>query len=139
MGARGSSRRAARAPARRSSPAEQPAGGGARLGTRPGGHGGHHGDDAWGLGTIAGLVHAAVVGLVFMPMMPGMHPRMEHTLVGAGAPAEGGTVAIDDRGEVRLSAPGPLGEGWGGMTPIGMLMGHAVDGVVAALVYGWVS
>ncbi|MGH9183944.1 MAG: YqhR family membrane protein [Acidimicrobiales bacterium] len=94
---------------------------------------------SWLVGVAIGLAHGAIVGLVFMPMMPLMHPRMEHDLVGAGTPAERATVATDSRGEVHLSAPGVLGKGWGSMTPAGILIGHAVYGVVLALVYGWIN
>lgn len=34
-----------------------------------------------------------------------------------------------------LAAPGVLGSRWGGMTPVGLLMGHVAYGIVAALVY----
>ncbi|MBW3669185.1 MAG: hypothetical protein KY443_08230 [Actinobacteria bacterium] len=56
-----------------------------------------------------------------------------------GGSVDAATVAADDRGELRLSAPGVLGKDWGGMTPVGMLMGHAAYGSVLALVYGWVA
>ncbi len=92
------------------------------------------GSSAWGVGLAIGVVHGLAVGLVFMPMMPAMHPRMEAQLVGAGAPADGAVVQ-EVGGEVRLSGPGILGKDWGGMTPAGLLMGHAVYGLVLALVY----
>jgi len=90
------------------------------------------GSSAWPVGVAIGV--GLAVGLVFMPMMPAMHPRMEAQLVGAGAPAEGAVVQ-EVGGEVRLSGPGVLGKDWGGMTPAGLLMGHAVYGLVLALVY----
>lgn len=71
------------------------------------------------------LVHGLVVGLVVMPVM---HPRM------TGEPAFAGTVDITG-GHVELAAPGVLGARWGGMTPVGLDMGHAVYGLVVALVY----
>lgn len=83
---------------------------------------------AWIAGLGVGLAHGALVGLVFMPMMPVMHPRM--SAAGAGEPS----VSVEG-GEVRLSAPGVLGARWGAMTPVGVLMGHAVYGLVVALVY----
>jgi hypothetical protein len=92
------------------------------------------GSSTWPVGVAIGVVHGLAVGLVFMPMMPAMHPRMEAQLVGAGAPAEGAVVQ-EVGGEVRLSGPGVLGKDWGGMTPAGLLMGHAVYGLVLALVY----
>ena len=92
------------------------------------------GSSAWPVGVLIGVVHGLAVGLVFMPMMPSMHPRMDAQLVGAGAPAHGAVVQ-EVGGEVRLSGPGVLGKDWGGMTPAGLLMGHAVYGLVLALVY----
>lgn len=78
----------------------------------------------WLTGLAIGVVHGVVVGIVFMPMMPAMHPRM------------GGAVAADQRGVgIRLSSPGVMGKNWGSMTPMGVLMGHAVYGIVLALVY----
>jgi hypothetical protein len=61
-------------------------------------------------------------------MMPAMHPRM------SGPTPADGPVSLE-AGEVHLSAAGPFGAAWGGMTPVGMIMGHAVYGVVLALVY----
>lgn len=84
------------------------------------------GSAAWWVGLVIGLAHGALVGLVFMPMMPAVHPRM------ASRPA--GTSAVSGGG-VQLSHPGVLGSQWGAMTPVGLLMGHAVYGLVLALVY----
>jgi hypothetical protein len=36
---------------------------------------------------------------------------------------------------VTISAPALFGTGWGAMTPTGVLVGHAVYGVVLAVVY----
>lgn len=79
---------------------------------------------SWLTGLGIGIVHGFVVGVMFMPMMPAMHPRM-------GEPA----VVGEHSGEVRLSSPGLMGKNWGSMTPMGVLMGHAVYGVVLALLY----
>ncbi|MGE0795352.1 MAG: hypothetical protein AB7I38_17865 [Dehalococcoidia bacterium] len=96
-------------------------------------------DDSWWVGALFGLAHGVILGVVFMPMMPAVHPRMRHELVGVAVPGGRGTVAVDEAGEVQLAAPGVLGMRWGGMTPVGMLMGHVVYGLVAALVYGAVA
>jgi hypothetical protein len=85
------------------------------------------GSASWLVGLVIGLVHGAAVGLVFMPMMAAMHPRM------SSAPTAG---ANGHAGEVHLSAPGVFGSHWGAMTPVGLLAGHAVYGVVVALIYG---
>jgi hypothetical protein len=92
-------------------------------------------DDSWWIGLSIGVVHALIAGVMFMPMMPKMHPRMSVQPVGVGTPDDGRTVAVDDRGEVAVAAPGVLGKNWGTMTPIGFVMGHAVYGLVLALVY----
>lgn len=83
---------------------------------------------SWLTGVVIGAVHGLVVGLVFMPLMPSTHPRMTRE------PAFAGTVDQDATG-VRLAAPGVMGSGWGGMTPVGLLTGHVVYGLVVALVY----
>jgi hypothetical protein len=59
-----------------------------------------------------------VVGAVAMPMMGAVHPRMS----GSG---DG----------FRLGAPGFMGIGYGKGTPMGLLVGHLIYGVVVALVY----
>lgn len=81
-------------------------------------------------GVVVGLVHGVVVGAVAMPMMPAMHPRMG----AVPAPASTGT-GTHDTSEVLLTAPGFFGTRWGAMTPAGLLIGHAVYGLVFALVY----
>jgi hypothetical protein len=83
------------------------------------------GSASWLVGLVIGLVHGATVGLVFMPMMAAIHPRMSSAAVATG-----------HTGEVHLSAPGVFGSHWGAMTPVGLLMGHAVYGIVVALIYG---
>lgn len=85
------------------------------------------GSAGWLLGLGIGVAHGLVVGLM-MAVMPVMHPRM------SGPAPAGGPVTLDAAG-VHLSAPGLFGAAWGGMTPVGMIMGHAVYGVVVALVY----
>jgi hypothetical protein len=96
-------------------------------------------DHSWWIGALVGMAHGLVVGLLFMPMMPAMYPRMTSQFVGVAAPGRGSTVGNDDRGEIELLAPGVLGRNWGGMTPAGLLMGHAVYGLVVSLVYGWIA
>lgn len=83
----------------------------------------------WVTGILVGAAHGLVVGLVFMPMMPAMHPRMKADVTFDGTLTTSG-------GTVQLAAPGVLGAKWGGMTPVGLVMGHAVYGLVFALVYG---
>lgn len=83
----------------------------------------------WLDGLILGLIHGFVVGMFFMPALPAVHPRVEPALAGAG-----GTVYRSRRG-VLLKPPGVLGKEWGNMTPAGVVAGHVVYGIVAALAY----
>ena len=69
---------------------------------------------ATALGLLIGVVHGAVVTMA-MPMML----TMGHPLVKTG----------------DMPAPGPLMTGFGKMTPMGMLMAHAVFGVVTGAIY----
>lgn len=79
-------------------------------------------------GGLIGAVHGLVVGGMAMPMMPAIHPRMS---VARGD----GPVASEEQGQVTLSAPGFFGVRWGAMTPVGIVLGHVVYGLIAALIY----
>jgi uncharacterized membrane protein YagU involved in acid resistance len=79
-------------------------------------------------GVALGAVHGLLVGAIGMPMMPRMHPRMTAAADGPAADTSGGTVV--------LSEPGFFGSRWGAMTPVGLVMGHVVYGIIVALVYG---
>jgi hypothetical protein len=70
-----------------------------------------------------------------MPMMPAMHPRMDRELASVG----GRTVVEDTTGEVHLAGPALLGKHSGGMTPVGIVMGHVVYGIALALLYSWIA
>jgi hypothetical protein len=70
-------------------------------------------------GVLVGLVHGLVVGAMAMPMMKAIHPRMKTT----------------GQGGFQLAAPGFMGLGYGKGTPMGLLVGHVLYGLVAALVY----
>jgi hypothetical protein len=96
-------------------------------------------NDAWWVGALIGAAHGVLVGAVFMPMMPFMHPRMSKEVVGSGARGGSETVVIDANGAVELAAPGFMGSGWGGMTPAGLVMGHVVYGFVLALLYNAIT
>lgn len=91
-------------------------------------------NDAWWVGPAIGVVHGVVVRIVAMPMMPKMHPRMDDDASGLS----GGETVTEGAGGLRVTAPGLLGSRWGGMTPVGLVMGHAVYGLAAALFYQWV-
>ena len=81
-------------------------------------------DNAWWVGPVFGTVHS-LVAMATMPVMSGMHPRVE---------GRGGTAAA---GEVVLPRFGFGGSGFGSMTPIGILMGHLVFGLVWGLAFWW--
>jgi hypothetical protein len=83
-------------------------------------------DDAWWIGLLFGGVHGAVA-LMAMPMMSSMHPRVRQAAVGTPP------------GEVVLPPFGFGGIGFGAMTPLGIVMGHLVFGVVWGLVFWWLA
>ena len=70
-------------------------------------------------GLLIGAIHGIVVGAMAMPMMGVIHPRMQ-------AAGQG----------FHLDSPGFMGVQYGKGTPAGLLMGHAIYGLVVALVYG---
>ena len=76
----------------------------------------------WLAGLIIGIVHGLIVGVVAMPMMPMVHPAMRPATAGG----EG----------LHIDAPGVLGKNWGPTTPLGVIVGHAVYGLVVGTVYG---
>jgi hypothetical protein len=43
--------------------------------------------------------------------------------------------AAGSSGDVEVAAPGFMGSRWGGMTPLGIVMGHVVYGIVVAALY----
>lgn len=87
----------------------------------------------WIDGLIVGLIHGFVVGMLIMPALPALHPRVEPALAGAGGPV------VRARDGVWLKPPGVLGKDWGDGTPAGVVAGHVVYGIVAALVYGMMA
>ncbi len=89
------------------------------------------GSASWASGLTLGLIHGVVVGAVFMPMMGTAHPRMGAAVAAVGPETAGS--------QVRLVEPGFFGRNWGGVTPVGILVGHVIYGVVLALVYSWLA
>jgi uncharacterized membrane protein YagU involved in acid resistance len=75
--------------------------------------------DSAAVGALIGLAHGAILGLVALPMMRTVHPRMRAVPAGP-----------------RLDAPGVMGVGYGKGTPAGQLMTHLVYGLVTAIVNG---
>ncbi len=71
----------------------------------------------WWLGALAGLVHAAFVLMVGMPVLPALHPRMANEQYGP-------TVVR------QLEPPGFLGLHYGIGTPISVLLAHVAFGAI---------
>jgi hypothetical protein len=82
--------------------------------------------NAWWVGAIAGLVHGIIAGFV-MVMMPLVHPRMSRS-------GRAENVRTDPH-SVELQAPGLFARNYGSATPVGLIMGHIIFGLVTALVY----
>ncbi len=78
--------------------------------------------DAALTGVAIGLVHGLLFGLMVLPMMPAIHPRMK-------ASADG----------FHLDPPRIMGATYGRGTGIGLLLAHATYGLVIALVYGAIT
>ncbi|MGH3443403.1 MAG: hypothetical protein ACRDUY_15435 [Nitriliruptorales bacterium] len=85
---------------------------------------------SWLAGLVIGLVHGLVAGGMAFPMMGSMHPRME-----GAATFTGETTWRALPGDLRIAEPGFFGVNYGGGTAVGLLMGHAIYGVLVALVY----
>jgi hypothetical protein len=75
-----------------------------------------------GIGAVIGLVHAAFVLVVGLPVLPGMHPRMASEI-------RGPTVVK------QLEPPGFLGRNYGIRTPICVLVAHLVYGAILGYFY----
>lgn len=88
------------------------------------------GTASWLTGLVIGLVHGLVAGGMAFPMMGSMHPRME----GAAA-FTGETTWRAQPGTLRIAEPGFFGVNYGGGTAVGILIGHAIYGILVALVY----
>jgi hypothetical protein len=76
----------------------------------------------WWFGGALGFIHGAFVLAVALPIMPGMHPRMASEI-------RGPTVVR------QLEPPGFLGLHYGLRTPISVLLGHLVFGIILGLLY----
>lgn len=68
-------------------------------------------------GAILGLIHAAVVLLVVLPLLPSIHPRM--------ASAHQGPTDLR-----QIEPPGPLALHYGPSTPVMLIVAHLIFGVV---------
>ncbi len=80
------------------------------------------GGPTWWKGAAIGLVHAVFVLTAAMPVLPGMHPRM----------------ASENRGPTvvrQLEPPGFLALHYGLQTPVSIVLGHIVFGLVLGIFY----
>lgn len=78
---------------------------------------------AWWLGLVFGGVHS-FVAMGMMPVMGAVHPRVDRS-------------EPSSAGDVVLPPFGLGGIGFGSLTPVGILMGHLVFGLVWGLVFWW--
>ncbi|NYD43712.1 hypothetical protein [Nocardioides panaciterrulae] len=74
----------------------------------------------WWLGGLLGLLHVAVVLMVLLPVLPGLHPRMASHRAGPVSRAV-------------LEPPGLLGLNYGVQTPVVALAAHLVYGAALGL------
>ena len=74
------------------------------------------------VGTLAMSLLMSMARAMGMTRMPMVHPAMRPATAGG----EG----------LHIDAPGVLGKNWGPTTPLGVIVGHAVYGLVVGAVYG---
>lgn len=75
-----------------------------------------------GRGAVLGLIHAAVVLLVVVPLLPSLHPRI--------ATAEQGPTGMR-----QIEPPGPLALYYGFSTPLMVVVAHVLFGMVVGGLY----
>lgn len=71
----------------------------------------------WWLGALFGLLHVAIAGMVLMPLLPGVHPRMASLRAGPGDGAV-------------LETPGLMGLNYGRTTPVVATIAHVAYGAL---------
>ena len=77
----------------------------------------------WWIGALFGLAHAAAALTVFVPLLPGVHPRMASERAGPVSTA-------------TLEPPGLFALDYGSSTPLVAVAAHVVYGSVLALFLG---
>jgi hypothetical protein len=87
------------------------------------------GTAGWVTGAIIGAIHGVVAG-VFLKMMGQTHPRME-----PAANFTGDATWTTDAQGLHIEEPGLFGKNWGAATPMGLLVGHTLFGLVVGAVY----
>ncbi len=76
----------------------------------------------WALGALLGLGHGFVMLIVFIPMLPGIHPRMASERDGPDPTR-------------ALEPPGFLALNYGRRTPLIVLLSHVVYGIILGAFY----
>jgi len=76
----------------------------------------------WWRGAVIGIAHAFFVLLVFMALLPGLHPRMASEQHGPEA-------------QNMLEPPGFLALHYGGRTPLAVILSHAIFGAIFGAFY----
>jgi hypothetical protein len=79
----------------------------------------------WWLGALIGVMQGVFVVVAFLPLLPGVHPRM----------------VSDSRGPEPtrlLEPPGFLATNYGRMTPVVTIIAHAIYGAILGAFYGLV-
>jgi hypothetical protein len=74
----------------------------------------------WWLGSLLGLLHAAVALTVLVPLLASVHPRMATDRAGPASTA-------------MLEPPGLLGLNYGAQTPVVTILAHVAYGVALGL------
>jgi hypothetical protein len=74
----------------------------------------------WWLGSLLGLLHAAVALTVLVPLLAGVHPRMATSRAGPASTA-------------MLEPPGLLGLNYGAQTPVITIIAHVAYGAALGL------
>ena len=72
---------------------------------------------SWWFGALVGIVHALVLLVVLLPLLPHMHPRMASEYDGPSY-------------RRRLQPPGFLGLNYGYRTPLATVLAHAAYGAI---------
>ena len=77
----------------------------------------------WWLGALFGLVHAVIALAVFVPLLPGVHPRMASERAGPDSAA-------------LLEPPGLFALNFGAATPLVAVVAHVAYGAALGLFVG---
>lgn len=87
------------------------------------------GTAGWLSGLVIGALHGVVAGM-FMTMMGQNHPRMEPVAAFAA-----GEAWREDADGLHIAEPGLFARNYGKATPVAIVMGHIVFGIVLGAVY----